>query len=132
MNQGESIVFFDGVCNLCNSWVQWVLKRDKNGIVKFSSLQSVFAKDFIKDPNVLSCDSIVFYHDNKFYIKSHAVLKLLWKLGFPYSLALVFTLVPRFIRDAVYDWVAKNRYKWYGRRAECMIPDPAFKDRFLE
>ncbi|MBL7838045.1 MAG: DUF393 domain-containing protein [Bacteroidetes bacterium] len=132
MSSADNIVFFDGVCNLCNSTVQWVIKRDKKKQFKFSSLQSDFAQNFIKDPIIRKTDSIVFYHQGNFYVKSRAVLKLLGLMRFPFNLAKIALIVPNFISDGVYDIVARNRYKWFGKRDVCMIPDQNTKDRFLE
>lgn len=128
----DKVVFFDGVCNLCNSWVQWLIKRDKKNVLHYSSLQSAYAKQHITDPEILSTDSIVFFVNNTFYTRSSAVFQILKQLGFPYKIALVFYLVPRFIRDYVYNTVAKNRYRWFGKRATCMVPDASLKLKFLE
>lgn len=128
----DKVVFFDGVCNLCNSWVQWLIKRDKKNVFHYSSLQSHYASQNITDPEILKSDSIVFYINGVFYNRSSAVFQILKQLGFPYRLALVFYLVPRFIRDFVYNTVAKNRYKWFGKRASCMVPDASLKLKFLE
>ncbi len=128
----EKIVFFDGVCNLCNSTVQWLIKHDKNNQLKFSSLQSNYAQQHITSPELLKIDSIMYLVDGKFYVKSGAVLRILKSLPFPYSLGIVFLIVPTFISNFVYDWVAKNRYKWFGKRASCMIPTQELKGKFLE
>lgn len=128
----DKVVFFDGVCNLCNSWVQWLIKRDKKNVLHYSSIQSAYAKQHITDPEILSTDSIVFFVNNTFYTRSSAVFQILKQLGFPYKIALVFYLVPRFIRDYVYNTVAKNRYRWFGKRATCMVPDASLKLKFLE
>lgn len=132
MSPNSDIIFFDGICNLCNNWVQWVLKHDRKKRFKFSSLQSSFAENFISDPKIKATDSIVFYHKGQFKIKSKAVLGMLSLMGFPYFLAAVFLVIPRFISDRVYDWVATHRYQWFGRRESCMIPQEPVKDRFLE
>lgn len=128
----EKIVFFDGVCNLCNSTVQWLIQHDKNNQLKFSSLQSGFAKQRITSPELLKSDSIIYLVDGKFYAKSGAVLRILLSLSFPYSLGSVLLVFPGFIRNFVYDWVAKNRYKWFGKRDTCMIPTQELKSKFLE
>jgi len=128
----EKIVFFDGVCNLCNSTVQWLIKHDKSNQLKFSSLQSNFAQQRITSTELLKIDSIMYLVDGKFYVKSGAVLRILKSLPFPYSIGIVFLIVPSFISNFVYDWVAKNRYKWFGKRASCMIPTQELKGKFLE
>ncbi len=128
----DKVVFFDGVCNLCNSWVQWLIKRDKKNVLYYSSLQSSYAKQHITDPEILSTDSIVFFVNSTFYTKSSAVFQICKQLAWPYCLVLIFYIVPGFIRNYVYDTVAKNRYKWFGKRATCMVPDASLKSKFLE
>jgi predicted DCC family thiol-disulfide oxidoreductase YuxK len=128
----DKVVFFDGVCNLCNSWVQWLIKRDKKNVLYYSSLQSSYATQHITDPEILSTDSIVFFVNSTFYTKSSAVFQICKQLAWPYRLVLIFYIVPGFIRDYVYDTVAKNRYKWFGKRATCMVPDASLKSKFLE
>lgn len=128
----DKVVFFDGVCNLCNSWVQWLIKRDKKNVLYYSSLQSSYATQHITDPEILSTDSIVFFVNSTFYTKSSAVFQICKQLAWPYRLVLIFYIVPGFIRDYVYDTVAKNRYKWFGKRATCMVPAASLKSKFLE
>ncbi len=131
MSISEDIVFFDGVCNLCNSTVQWIIRHDKEKRFKFASLQSDFADRFIQNPEIKATDSIVLYHNNRFYVKSRAVLKLMGLMRFPINMAKIFLIVPTFISNMVYDFVAKNRYKWFGKRDTCMLPEAGVKDRFL-
>jgi predicted DCC family thiol-disulfide oxidoreductase YuxK len=128
----DSVVFFDGVCNLCNSYVQWLIRRDKKQVLTYSSLQSNYAQNHITDPAILATDSIVYFYKQQYYTKSTAVIYILRTLGFPYNLSLLLLIVPKFLRDWVYDTVARNRYKWFGKRATCMLPDPSLKNRFLE
>lgn len=127
------IILFDGVCNLCNSSVNFVIKRDKHDVFKFGTLQeepgkSILAKHQI-DPS--ETDSIVFIENNKAYTKSSAAIRISKYLGGAYPLFGVFIIVPKFIRNWVYDYVAKNRYKWYGKKDQCMIPTPELKKKFL-
>ncbi len=128
----DSVVFFDGVCNLCNNYVQWLIRRDKNNHLRYASLQSQYADRTITEPSIRNTDSIVLYKNHKFYTKSTAVIHILRALGFPYYLSMVFLIVPRFLRDWVYDLVARNRYNWFGKRDQCMMPDPSLKNKFLE
>lgn len=128
----DSVVFFDGVCNLCNSYVQWLIRRDKKQRLRYSSLQSGYAQQHITDPAILATDSIVFFKNQHYYTKSTAVIHILRTLGFPYRFALILLLVPKFLRDWVYDVVARNRYKWFGKRDTCMMPNPSLKNLFLE
>ncbi len=129
----KSIIFFDGVCNLCNSSVQFILKRDTNKKFMFASLQSDVAKKLLLHKNVKNnFDSIILLDKGKIYNKSIAILKIGKTLGFPYSLGSIFFIIPKFIRDFIYDWIAKNRYKWFGKKDSCMIPTKEYLERFLE
>lgn len=127
----DTVVFFDGVCNLCNSYVQWLIKRDKKNKLKYASLQSQFAQHHITDIKIRQTDSIVFFKNQQFYTKSTAVIYILQSLGYPYKLSVVLLIVPKFIRNWVYDIVARNRYKWFGKRAACLLPEASLKDKFL-
>ncbi|MCB9191875.1 MAG: thiol-disulfide oxidoreductase DCC family protein [Flavobacteriales bacterium] len=128
------ILLFDGVCNLCSASVQFVLKRNSKENVRFASLQSEFAVKALKDSKLPTdyLNSLVLLENGKTYVKSDAALKLAKHLNGAWKLGGVFSIVPRFIRDAVYDWVAKNRYKWYGKKDVCWIPEPRWKNRFIE
>lgn len=133
--QHKKLIFFDGVCNLCNSSIQYIIKRDKKDVFMFAPLQSEAAKNMpeLQEADILKSDSIVLYEPRKgVSIKSTAVLKIGKHLGFPSNVLVIFRIVPRFIRDAVYDYIAKNRYKWYGKRAQCMVPTAEIKAKFLE
>lgn len=127
------ILLFDGVCNLCSGFVQWVLPRDKKGRYRFASLQSELGKT-VKTEQGLDPDkinSIVLYQQGKVYTKSAAALRLAVGLGGWYQLAGVFFIIPPFIRDAVYDFIARNRYRWFGKSEACWLPRPEWKERFL-
>jgi predicted DCC family thiol-disulfide oxidoreductase YuxK len=130
----QKIVFFDGVCNLCNGSVNFLIKQDKKGVLKFASLQSDYAKKMIpKDVlNRENLDTIIFYNDGKFYDRSSAVLKICKALGGRYYVFLVGYLIPRFIRDGLYRFIANNRYKWFGKKEQCRIPTADLKERFLD
>ncbi|WP_408004049.1 thiol-disulfide oxidoreductase DCC family protein [Psychroserpens sp.] len=133
--KGKQLILFDGVCNLCNSSVQYVINHDKQNRFLFAPLQSEIGESIIKDFNIdrSKTDSILLYSEDKgLAIKSTAALKISKHLGFPRNLLSVFTIVPPFIRNWVYDYIAKNRYKWYGKRDECMIPTPELKSKFLQ
>lgn len=128
----KSIILFDGVCNLCNKAVQFIIRHDKNGYYSFASLQSDFAKELLsKFGNRNDLKSIVLIEGEYLFIKSTAVLKICRHLSGGWKSAQVFLLVPRFIRDAVYDIIARNRYRWFGKRKECMLPSEELKKRFL-
>ncbi|MDD7887681.1 thiol-disulfide oxidoreductase DCC family protein [Flavivirga sp. 57AJ16] len=131
----KKLILFDGVCNLCNSSVQYVIKNDKKNIFMFTALQSDVGKDLIKQFNIdtQKTDSILLYTpENSLVSKSTAALKIARHLGFPQNLMSVFFIIPPFIRNWVYDYIAKNRYKWYGKKDACMIPTPELKSKFLE
>ena len=130
---GQSIILFDGVCNLCNGAVQFVIKRDKNNQFLFASLQSVEGKKVLTENN-LSPDklySFILVEDGKIYDRSTAALRVVKKLSGFWHLFYGFIIVPGFIRNGVYNFIARNRYKWFGRKDECMIPTPELKAKFL-
>jgi len=133
-NLSEShILLFDGVCNLCNSLVNFIIKRDPTGKFKFATLQSETAKKLIKNLGLVADDpdSVVLITGDKYYLKSTAGLHVLKELGGLWKLMYVFIYIPEPVRDFVYDLIARTRYKVFGRRETCMIPDVEIKDRFL-
>ena len=128
------VILFDGVCNFCNGSVLFILNRDPSGIFRFAPLQSETGKNLLSKfdlPND-KFDSIILVENNEYYLRSTAALKILQRLGALWKIVYVFMLVPRPVRDYIYDIVARNRYKWYGKRAECMIPSSDIESRFLE
>lgn len=129
----QRIILFDGVCNLCNSAVKFVLKRDKNSVFKFASLQSDIAKKLLKDFAVsgIGEGTFVLIDDGEVYTRSNAALKVCKHLSGLWPIMAVFMIVPRFIRDWVYNLISKNRYRWFGKRDTCMIPSPEMKIKFL-
>lgn len=130
----NSLILFDGVCNLCNNSVQFVIKHDKKNKFLFTALQGETAKAILKEFKIDSSkiDSIILYEPEKgVSLKSTAALKIASKLEFPINLLVVFLIVPGFIRNWVYNYIAKNRYKWYGKQDNCMIPTPELKEKFL-
>ena len=133
MAEGAPVLLFDGVCNLCNASVQWVLKRDKKGQFRFAALQSDTGRQLLEQIGFSNekIETVVLIDGDRFFVRSDAVLEMAKRLGGIWSLAGVFRLVPRSIRDAVYKWVARNRYRWFGERAQCMMPRPEWKGRFI-
>ncbi len=127
------IILFDGVCNLCNSSVQYVIKHDPEGIYHFASLQSEAGQRLLEqyklDANDLN--SFVLIMNNKAYTRSTAALTVARKLKGLSKLLYGFIIVPPLIRNAVYNFIARNRYKWFGRKDECMVPTAALRSRFL-
>jgi len=133
-NTSQPLLLFDGICNLCNSSVQFIIKRDTEKKFSFASLQSDAAKEILLqfDEKYLNLDSIILIFDGAVYTKSPAIIKVGSLLGGFYKIATIFYVIPKSIRDWVYDYVAKNRYKWYGKRESCMIPSKELKNRFLD
>lgn len=128
-----AIILFDGVCNLCNSSVDFVIKHDKKNRFLFTSLQSEAGKNILKKYSLPADDltSFVLVQEGKAYTKSTAALKVLKQLSSFVSIFYLFMVLPKFIRDAMYNRLADNRYKWFGKKEECMIPTPELKARFL-
>ena len=126
------IVFFDGVCNLCQGSVRYLIKHDKKGVLKFASLQGNYAKDFVNETEIQSMQSIFFFDGKMLYKKSTAVLKLSRLLGGWHQLLLLGYILPRFVRDWLYNIVAMNRYRWFGKKDQCMLPSKGFENRFLD
>jgi len=134
MNLDKPIILFDGVCNLCNTSVQFIIKRDSKKNFMFSSLQSDAGQAILLQNNLenLDFDTIILLEDGIVYDKSTAILKIIRRLSGFYKFGYIFIMVPKFIRDFVYKIIAKNRYKWFGKRDTCMIPTEELKLRFLE
>jgi len=130
----QQIVFFDGVCNLCNRSVNFLIKQDKKNVLKFASLQSAYAQNVVPKAllNHEKLDSIIVYTDGKFYDRSIAVLKLCKILGGLFTVFLIGYLLPRFIRDGLYSFIANNRYRWFGKTDQCRVPTAELKKRFLD
>ncbi len=129
----KKIVLFDGVCNLCNGLVRFIIKRDRNGKFRFASLQSEIGQQWLLRFGLAKneFESFVLIEGEKFYLKSSAALKMLKELGGIWKAFYVFIFVPRPVRDFIYDLIAKSRYKIFGKRDVCMIPTPELKERFL-
>ncbi len=129
----SNVILYDGVCNLCWFWVQFILKRDKRRIFQFVPLQSETAKNIMREHklNIAELTTIVLVDDHGVFIKSSAILRAFKKLPMPWPLLYVFSLVPGFVRDAVYSFIGRNRYKWFGRGEACYLPDKDDQDRFL-
>ncbi len=127
------ILLFDGYCNLCNSSVQFILKHEKNTDLLFTSLQSETGVNLLKQYNInpMNLDSLVLIKNNTVYTKSAAALRLAPYLKGLYPILYVLLIVPPFIRNAVYDYVARNRYKWFGKSDSCMMPEKSLVKRFL-
>ena len=128
------VVLFDGVCNLCNGSVQFLIARDPSARLRFATLDSSVARSLIHEsgaPGPLP-DSIVLIDDGRVFTRSTAALRIARRLRFPWPLLYGLIVVPRPLRDFLYDWVARNRYRWFGKRDSCMLPTPELRARFLE
>ncbi len=129
------LILFDGICNLCNNSVNYIIRKDKKNRFVFAAIQSEIGGKIINELNIdtSKTDSIILLrNESEYYFKSTAALKIAKDLQFPTNLAIVFLVIPAFIRNWVYDIIARNRYKWYGKREACMIPTPELKAKFLE
>ena len=128
-----NIVLFDGVCNLCNSTVQFIIRNDAKTKFRFASMQNESGQLLLRqlDLPLDRFDTLVYISDSKFYLKSTAVFMILRELGGGWHLLYFFIIFPRFLRDIVYDFIAKWRYRWFGKREKCIVPAPEYSDRFL-
>ncbi|WP_276166796.1 thiol-disulfide oxidoreductase DCC family protein [Zobellia alginiliquefaciens] len=134
MENSKQIVLFDGVCNLCNGAIQFIIKRDTNDIFRFAPLQSELGKKLISERNIDSetIDSIILIDPGvAFYIKSDAALEIGKNLKGYKEISSALSWLPSSLRNIVYDFVARNRYKWYGKKEQCMIPTPELQNKFL-
>ena len=133
MNDSHPVILYDGVCNLCNSSVQFVIKHDPGHHFRFASLQSGFGQQVLAKHNLAAdnFNSFILLEDNTVYAQSTAALRVARKLKGAVSLLYAFVIVPPFIRDGVYNLIARNRYKWFGKQESCWLPTPELKDLFL-
>ena len=130
MSTTNPVILYDGVCALCNSSVQFVMKRDRQKRFRYAALQSGYAQTVLGEE--LSLDSFVLWHEGKLYRKSTAALNVLRLLGGFWRVGYAAILVPTFIRDGVYDWLARNRYKWFGKYDSCPLPTAEQQALFLD
>ena len=134
MENYKKIILFDGVCNLCNTTVQFVIKNDKEDIFRFTPLQSATGKKLLTERNIDTedIDSIILIEPNvAYYTKSTAALEIGKYLKGLSTISSILLWIPESLRDIVYDFVAKNRYKWYGKKESCMIPTEELKNKFI-
>ena len=130
----KKIILFDGICNLCDSAVQIIIKYDKNDVFRFVALQSDLGQKIIEYLGIdtQKTDSIILYQPGfAYYYKSEAAIAIAKDLGGLLSLASIFSVLPTSFSNVIYDYIAKNRYKWYGKKESCMVPTPALKAKFL-
>ena len=132
-SEKKSIILFDGMCNFCNTSVNKIIKYDKKNVFKFAAIQSDAGKKLLTELSIdiLKIDSILLIENNTLFTKSTAVLKIAKQLSGLYKLGYAFIIIPPFIRDTIYDFIAKNRYKWFGKKERCMIPSIEVREKFL-
>ena len=133
LSQHPRIILFDGVCNFCNSSVQLILKNDSKQHFTFAPLQSEVGQTLLTHFHlpVSDFDSIVYIEDRHVYEKSSAALRIARGMDWPWKLVLIAMIIPRFLRDLLYAWIAKNRYRWFGQKDQCMIPSSEQRARFI-
>lgn len=128
----QKIIFFDGVCSLCNYWIDFLIKRDKNNRFLFAPLQGQTAQQKLSPQELASLSTIIYYNNGKTFYKSRAILKLLYDLGGFWKMTWGLQVIPRFISDSVYNWIANHRYKWFGKKETCRIPTAEERSKFLD
>ncbi len=133
-DQQNPVVLFDGVCNLCSTSVQFIIKHDPKRIFRYASLQSGFGQEVLKEFGLPAdeLNSFILLEEGKIYTKSSGALRVTKKLDKLWPALYGFIIVPKFIRDAVYSWVANNRYKWFGKKEACWLPTPELRKLFLD
>jgi len=133
VNDSDKIVLFDGVCNFCATSVQFIIRHDKTNSLKFASLQSALGQELLTKYNMSKdLEGVVFIENNKAYFKSAAAFKIVRYFGGFWRILNVFPILPLFVTDFGYDIIAKNRYRWFGKKDSCMIPSPEIRSRFLD
>jgi predicted DCC family thiol-disulfide oxidoreductase YuxK len=129
----ERLILFDGHCNLCNFWVKFVLQADSKRRFHFAALQTATARSLLDRYSQLDIqESVVLWERDRISTRSTATLRILWLLGGVWRLTVVGYVVPRFLRDPIYDFVAKRRYLWFGRQDQCATADESVRERFIE
>ncbi|HET9958492.1 MAG TPA: thiol-disulfide oxidoreductase DCC family protein [Polyangiaceae bacterium] len=129
-SEQHKVIFFDGVCHLCQASVRFIIARDPRATFQFASLQSEAAQRLLGGP--VPVESVILWDEGRIYKRSAAALRIARSLRAPWPALSIFLLVPTFIRDAVYAWIAKNRYRWFGQDDQCWVPTPELKARFVE
>lgn len=129
----KPILLFDGVCNLCNGFVQFIIQHDPEAKFRFAALQSSAGQELLGEAQISTTElsTVVLWETGKFYTHSDVPLRVVRHLGGWWTLFAVFKIIPKSLRDSIYNWVAKNRYRWFGKKESCMIPTPELKARFL-
>ena len=129
--KSKNIIFFDGVCHLCNGFVDAVISRDKSRAYLFAPLQGTTAPELLPPEDLTQLDTVIYYESGKIYRRSAAILKIITGLGGIYSVFTIGWIIPGFLRDFLYSIVAKNRYSWFGKRDFCRLPTPEERNYLL-
>lgn len=133
MNETHPIVLFDGVCNFCNSAVNFAIRNDKKARLKFAPLQSAAGQELRTRYQIpTTIDTVIFIDKGKVYTYASAAIRICRYLGWPAKMLYAFIIIPAFISQPVYKWIARHRYKWFGQKDSCMMPTPAVRQRFLD
>ncbi|MEP0368327.1 MAG: thiol-disulfide oxidoreductase DCC family protein [Cyclobacteriaceae bacterium] len=134
IDPNRPIVLFDGVCNLCNFFVNFIIDHDRKNQFLFGSLQSKEGKRILHkySHHTDQLKTVVFIDEGVMYMRSTAALRVLKKLGMPWSMFFALIIIPRGFRDRIYDWISTNRYRWFGKRDACRVPTPELQQRFLD
>ena len=133
--QNKKIILFDGLCNLCATSVQFIIKRDKKDIFRFVSLQSDLGQELLQQLPISTqkIDSIILYESDKaYYYKSEAVFEIVKSIGGVFYCLLIFKWLPTAVTNTIYDYIAKNRYRWWGKKESCLVPSQELQSKFLE
>ncbi len=128
------LILFDGVCNFCNYWVNFAIKKDRKKKLKFTTLQGATAKQLLPKYHInpTSLSSVILIDNGKVYTQSSAAIRICKYLDGGWKLFYGLIIIPKFIRDFFYNIIARNRYKWFGKKERCMVPTPELKERFLD
>ena len=134
--QHKKIILFDGLCNLCNASVQFIIKRDSKDVFRFVSLQSNLGQQIVQhlELNTQKVDSILLYNSvqNTYFYKSEAVFEIVKSSGGIFYCLLIFRLIPIAITNKIYDFIARNRYRWFGEKKSCLVPTKELESKFLK
>lgn len=132
--ENKKIIFYDGVCNMCNSFVNTIISLDKKNQLFFSPLNGKIAKKLLKEHSekIKNIDSVIFYNHSKISVKSKAVIDIINSLGSLYKIISILNIIPPLLLDYIYDLVAKNRYSWFGKKSSCPMPDKKIVSQFIE
>ena len=132
--ENKKIIFYDGVCNMCNNFVNTIISLDKKNQLFFSPLNGKIAKKLLKEHSekIKNIDSVIFYSHSKISVKSKAVIDIINSLGSLYKIISILNIIPSLLLDYIYDLVAKNRYSWFGKKSSCPMPDKKIVSQFIE